>query len=136
MNKKNIVSTFIKEAFNRGNIGVINELVHPDYRYTSPSDELSGRSELTAFVAALRQAFPDMSVSITEQIEDHDKVWTRLTINGTHHGPFLDIPPTGNAIAIDGVVISRFKDGLIQEEWELLDQHKFLSQLGVIKVSS
>ncbi|MEX0320547.1 MAG: ester cyclase [Puniceicoccaceae bacterium] len=133
MNKKSILSTFIHEAFNLGNIGVINELVHPDYRYSSPSETLNGQTELAAFVSALREAFPDLHVEVIDQIQDEEKVCTRLQIKGTHNGPFLDIPPTGNFIDIEGVVISRFKDGLIHEEWELLDQYTFLSQLGVVK---
>ena len=132
MNKKDIISTFIREALNIGNISVIEELVHKDYRYTSPSDKLTSPSELRAFVSALREAFPDLQVEVTDQLEEMDKVCTRITIKGTHNGPFLDIPPTGKTIDVEGVVISRFQDGLIKEEWELLDQYKFLSQLGVI----
>ncbi|MEX0330606.1 MAG: ester cyclase [Puniceicoccaceae bacterium] len=132
MNKKDIINTFINEAFNLGNTAVINELVHQEYYYTSPSDELNGTAELAAFVSALREAFPDLSVKVVDQVEETDKVCTRLTIEGTHLGPFLDIPASGNSINIEGVVFSRFKDGLIHEEWELLDQYNFLSQLGVI----
>lgn len=133
MNKKSILSTFIHEAFNLGHTSVISELIHSDYHYTSPSEELNGPSELAAFVSALRVAFPDLHVGVLDQIEDGEKVCTRITIKGTHYGPFLDIPPTGNLIDIEGVVISRFKDGMIHEEWELLDQYAFLSQLGVVK---
>lgn len=132
MTNKSIINTFINEAFNLGNINVVNELIHPEYRYMSPSEELNGQSELAAFVYSLRIAFPDLQVTVIDQLQDENKVSTRLTINGTHNGPFLDIPATGNSINIQGVVISSFKDGLIHEEWELLDQYTFLSQLGVV----
>jgi steroid delta-isomerase-like uncharacterized protein len=132
MNNKTILTTFIEEAFNLGNTGVINELVHPDYRYTSPTDQLNGPSELAAFVSAFRETFPDLRVDITDQVEDEETVCTRLTVKGTQLGSFLDIPPTGRSIEIEGVVISRFKNGLIHDEWELLDHYKFLTQLGVI----
>ncbi|MEX0325826.1 MAG: ester cyclase [Puniceicoccaceae bacterium] len=132
MNKKDIINTFINEAFNHGNTAVIDELIHQEYSYTSPSDQLNGTAELAAFVTALREAFPDLTVKVVDQVEETDKVCTRLTIEGTHLGPFLDIPASGNSINIEGVVFSRFKDGLIHEEWELLDQYSFLSQLGVI----
>jgi steroid delta-isomerase-like uncharacterized protein len=133
MNNKTIIRTFIDEAFNLGNTGIINELVHQDYRYSSPSDEMNGPTELGHFVSALREAFPDLRVEVVDQLEDGNKVCTRLTIKGSHRGPFLDTPATGNSIDIEGVVMSRFKDGLIHEEWELLDQYQFLSQLGVIQ---
>jgi steroid delta-isomerase-like uncharacterized protein len=133
MNNKTIISTFIEQAFNLGNTNIIGELVHPDYRYTSPSDQLDGPDELAAFVAAFREAFPDLRADITDQLEDEKTVCTRLTVKGTQLGSFLDIPATGRSIEIEGVVISRFKDGLIHEEWELLDHYKFLTQLGVME---
>jgi len=132
MKPKNIIRTFIHETFNLGNTGVINELVHPHYHYASPSDELNGPAELADFVSGLRQAFPDLAVTVIDQVEEKDTVCMRINIKGTQLGPFLDIPPTGNSVNVDGVVISRFKDGLIHEVWELLDQYKFLTQLGVI----
>lgn len=133
MNNKEIINTFINEAFNLGNTSVVKELIHPNYRYTSPSDLLNGPAELAEFVSALRLAFPDLLVQVTDQAQEADKVCTRLVIKGTHLGPFLDIPATGNSINIEGVVFSRFKDGLIHEEWELLDHYTFLSQLGVVR---
>jgi steroid delta-isomerase-like uncharacterized protein len=136
MNHKDTLNTFIKEAFNIGNTGIINELIHPDYRYTSPSESLHGPNELAAFIHALRAAFPDLSVTVTDQIVNGESICSRVMIKGTHRGDFLDVPPTGNAIAIEGVIMSRFKNGLIHEEWELLDQYTFLSQLGVIQTFS
>ena len=133
MNQKSILRTFIEAAFNRGHTGVIDQLVHPDYRYTSPSDQLTGRSALADFITTLRAAFPDLHLTIVDQIEEAEQVCTRLTLQGTHLGPFLDIPPTGHSIHLEGVVISRFRDDLIHEEWELLDQYRFLSQLGVVQ---
>jgi steroid delta-isomerase-like uncharacterized protein len=132
MNKKTLIRTFIQEAFNLGNTNIIRELVHPDYRYTSPSDQLHGPDELAAFVTEFRKAFPNLRVDITDQVEDRESVCTRLTVKGTQLGSFLDIPPTGRSIGIEGVVFSRFKNGLIYEEWELLDQYRFLTQLGVL----
>lgn len=133
MNTKNIIRIFIQETFNLGNIGVINKLVHPHYRYTSPSDEINGPAELADFVSALREAFPDLVVTIVDQVSEEENSCTRINIKGTQAGRFLDIPPTGKSVNVDGVVFTRFKDGLIEEEWELLDQYTFLSQMGVIK---
>lgn len=40
-----------------------------------------------------------------------------------------------NTITLHLALIALLGSGLIHEEWELLDQYKFLSQLGVIRNS-
>ncbi len=54
-----------------------------------------------------------------------------FTITGTHEGEFMGISPTRRKIRVHGIVMSRFEDGKIVEEWEVIDQLAFLQQLGV-----
>ena len=42
----------------------------------------------------------------------------------------MGIPATGKAIEVHGFVFSRFDDGQIVEEWEVIDQLAFLERLG------
>jgi predicted ester cyclase len=44
----------------------------------------------------------------------------------------MGISTTGNSINIHGMVLSRFREGKIIEEWEVLDQLTLLQQLGVV----
>lgn len=66
MKQKDMIAAFIREAFNRGNTDIIQACIHPDYRYVSPSEQLSGRSELTAFVTAFREAFMEIPEVLRE----------------------------------------------------------------------
>ena len=134
MNTQNkaTVRLFINEALNHGNLSVIDEIIHPDYRYQSPTESMHGTSDLKAFVLALRSAFPDLSVAIDEQIAEADRVCTQVTLKGTHSGDFFEIPATGKPIHLQGVILSGFEGGLIREEWELLDQLSLLQQLGIV----
>jgi len=43
----------------------------------------------------------------------------------------MGIAPTGKKVEVNGIVISRFEDGLIAEEWDLWDTDSFLKQLGL-----
>lgn len=130
-NNKQTVRLLIEEVFNKGNLNVIDEVIHNGYRYTSPDESMEGIEDLRAFVIAFRMAFPDLCIRIAEQIAEGDKVCTRIAMTGTHRGDFLGTPPTGKQAHLQGVIISRLEDGLIVAEWELLDQLTLLRQLGV-----
>ncbi len=133
MNTKNkdIVRILIEEAINKGNLFVLKEIIHPQYRYISPSESMSGIDQLESFILALRSAFPNLKVTIDEQLGEDQRVCSRITMTGTHQGDFLGIPATGRSIRLQGVIISELRDGLIAEEWELLDQLSLLQQLGL-----
>jgi len=129
-NRKATVRLFIEEVFNKGNLSVLDEVMHEDYHYQSPTESMYGIGDFRAFVQAFRSAFPDLHVHIDDQIAEDEKLCTRITISGTHLGDFLGIPETGKTIHVQGVVLSRLQNGLILKEWELLDQFTLLQQLG------
>ncbi|MBC2604553.1 ester cyclase [Pelagicoccus albus] len=132
MNNTEIIQIFIEEVFNRGNLNAIQEIAHPNYRYSSPSDKMDGQEELAAFVVAFRSAFPDLKMAVLNQLSEGDAVFTRIQITGTHRGEFLGMPATGKRVDIEGCVLSTLRNGQIIEEWELTDQLTLLQQLGAV----
>ena len=58
-----------------------------------------------------------------------DKLVTRWTIRGTHEGEFMGIAPTHKPFTLTGIVIDRFVDGKIVEEWEEADALGLMRQL-------
>lgn len=130
-NSKETVRLLIEEVFNKGNLNVLNEVVHKNYNYQSPTVSMEGIDDLRAFATAFRSAFPDLHVGIDEQIAENEKVCTRITMTGTHQGDFLGLPATEKSVKLQGVVISQLEEGLILKEWELLDQLTLLQQLGI-----
>ncbi len=133
---KETVSLIIDEVFNKGNLSVLEEIVHPDYRYESPTETMEGIADLRAFAQAFRSAFPDLHIAIDDQVAEEEKVSTRITMTGTHEGDFLGLPATGKKVNLQGVVLSQLEDGLIKKEWELLDQLALLQQLGIVQSES
>ena len=132
---KETIRLLIEEVFNKGNLSVLSEVIHSDYIYESPTERMEGISELTAFIQALRIAFPDLYIRMDDQISEGEKVCSRITMTGTHRGDFLGLPATGKPVFLQGVIISRLEDGLIREEWELLDQLALLQQLGIAETA-
>ena len=131
MKKSEQIQDFIEAVFNQGDLCKIQQIIHPNYIYTSPTERMDGPEALAGFVQAFRMSFPDLRVVILDQDSGENSVFTRIRVTGTHRGEFLGMPPTNKAIDVEGCVISKFEDGLILEEWELLDQLTLLQQLGV-----
>jgi predicted ester cyclase len=61
-----------------------------------------------------------------------DKVVTRSTMQGTHQGEFMGIPPTGKQFTATAIDIVRFAGGKAVEHWGNSDDLGMLQQLGVI----
>ncbi len=131
---EDVMRRFVAEVMNQGNYDVIDEIVDPNYVYRSPDEELHGREALKAFLAGYHAAFPDLRMAIDELLVADDKAVIFFTLTGTHEGPLMGIPPTGKEIQVHGVIRSRFEDGRIVEEWEVLDQLAMLTQLGVVSL--
>ena len=61
-----------------------------------------------------------------------EKLVTRFTFYGTHHGTFMGIPATGRRVAVGGIVIDRVVDGKWKDSRLLMDNLALLQQLGVM----
>jgi steroid delta-isomerase-like uncharacterized protein len=116
-----------------GNIGVIDELVAPDYVGHDPSQpDMHGPDGLKGFITAYLSAFPDGRITIDEQLAEGDLVASRWTGRGTHQGELMGIPPTGKEVTVAGITVSRVKNGKVIEEWSNWDTLGLLQQLGVV----
>ena len=65
-----------------------------------------------------KSAFPDMQFLVNLLIESDDLVVSNWTVTGTHTGTaFYDVPPSGEAVEINGTAVLRIRDGKIVEHW-------------------
>ena len=83
-------------------------------------------------MVALRQAFPDLHVTVDEMLSDGDKVVIRSTMKGTHKGTFMNIPATGKPISVEGIDIVRISYGRAVEHWGVTDNLTMMQQLGLV----
>jgi steroid delta-isomerase-like uncharacterized protein len=129
---KNLVRRCLESAFNKGDMTVIDQCVANDYVYREPTlGEKRGKQGLKEIFSLYKAAFPDCQLSIDEQIAEGDQVVTRWTARGTHRGPLLGLSPTNKQVTVQGIIISRIRDGKIVEEFETYDTLGMLRQLGV-----
>ena len=124
---------FVEEVINNGDYSVLGDLIHPNYVYRSPDQELHGPAAIVGLLTAYRTAFPDLNTEIDDLVIAGDKAVISITLTGTHEGDLMGIVATGKRVEVHGMVLSRFEDGKIVDEWEILDMLAMFQQLGVIK---
>jgi steroid delta-isomerase-like uncharacterized protein len=78
----------------------------------------------------LRAAFPDLQLSIQDQLAEDGRLAIRYVGQGTHQGEFLGIPATGRKVSYTGMLMVRLEDGRIAEFWAQPDLLGVLRQLG------
>jgi steroid delta-isomerase-like uncharacterized protein len=124
------------EVWNEGRLEVIDELVAGDYVSTvvGVPEQIRGPQGFREFVVTYRTAFPDLHISIDEQIAEGDIVVTRWTGTGTHEGELMGIPATGKQVTTAGINIDRIAGGKLVAGWALFDQLGLLQQIGAIPV--
>jgi steroid delta-isomerase-like uncharacterized protein len=133
---KNLVRRWFREVWNEGRTDLIDELRSPQAVSTGLTGAASqGEEHFKSFYFNLREAFPDLHVTVHDLLASEDKVAARLTLDGTHTGlPFGKA--TGRKIQLDCMLFVRIANGKIVESWNSLDQFGLLKQLGFLAEDS
>ena len=121
---KVLARRIVEEMWNTGNIQVVDEVYAPEFG--------GGHAAMKQFVSANLAAFPDLEITIQDQIAENDLVATRYVMRATHQGEFANIPPTGKSFPSTGIEIHRFAGGKLVELWNIPDMLGALQQLGII----
>src|SRR3954470_3076161 len=131
---KEIARRYFEEILNTGNLDLVDELFSEDFQFhiTTIPVPVQSRDGEKGFVSTLRNAFPDIKFVVDHYIAEGDKVLARWHLTGTHNGPFLGIPPTGNAVEDHGNDIFHFRNGQCTEIWVNEDSLGLMKQMGVI----
>jgi len=140
--QKALVRRVFEEAFNQGELAVIDETVALDGVDHQQPDEPSFREHLKDVVRAMREAFPDLHFEIVQMIGEGEWVASYSVMTGTQTGalrpPLLPvggpmmIPPTGRRVRVPHMHMIRFKGGQNTELWHVMDTIAMLGQLGLL----
>lgn len=120
------------EGLNRGDVSAADTVFTPDcvVHITGVTEPLRGIGPWKELISGLLRAFPDLHLTIEDQVVEGDRVAFRWHATGTHTGPLGDAPPTGKSVVIDGLILDRMANGKVRERWEQWDQSRMLQQLG------
>jgi predicted ester cyclase len=130
---------FFEEVWNARRLEVADEIVAPgcitrQLRSTEgPVPSASrGPDALKEHIRSWLAAFPDLTWEIEAVVTQGERVVTWAMARGTHQGHWLGIAPTGRRVAIQCVVLHRFANGQIAEDWVVTEALGIFQQLGIV----
>jgi predicted ester cyclase len=129
---KDTTRRWFRAIFDNGDYSLIPEMTTEDYGLVLPRTGRVSREDLPGMIEGFRGAIPGYHNEIHEQIVEGNVVVTRGTTHATHTGPLGDLPPTGNVIESDWIVITRFEGDKIAEDFEVWDEMGMMMQMGAI----
>ncbi|WP_338729235.1 ester cyclase [Haladaptatus sp. DJG-WS-42] len=131
---KELARRFFEEVLSEKNFDKIDDLFAETYTHHDAESgrELHGRREFRKLLTKFTTAFPDVKMTIHDQLADDDHVVTRLTMTGTQTGPFGELEATGKSVSIEGIVEHRIKNGKIVEGFPQWDMLGLMRQVGAI----
>jgi predicted ester cyclase len=134
---KMIVRRYIEEAVNTGNLEKLVEFISPDYIETlDPSKKVLGVEGARQHIMGVRQTFPDLYLTVENQIAEGDWVVTCIRARATHQGEWIGIKPTGKEVEITGVNVDKIINGRIVEHGGAANMFEALLSIGAIQVVS
>lgn len=132
---KSIAKRFVEEIINTGNTNNIAEFISENYiDHNDRSGSVTGIEGAISHIQGVRSTYPDLQVSIEQQICDADLVVSRIIGRATHKGEWLGIKATHKPIEIHGVNIDRIKDNKIIEHWGMANSLEALIEIGAFPV--
>ena len=129
---KALIRRLIEEAWNKGNLAVIDELLSPDYVLHIAAPGTPDREGYKQAVNMYRTDWSDFRLTVEDMVAEGDKVAMRGTLRGTHKGEHMGIAPTGKELTLTAIAIRRFEGGKIVEEWVETDMLGLMQQMGVV----
>ena len=124
---------FYEEIANKRNLDRLATITDTNVVNHDPAlrEDRHGLEAFKQTFAEYLAASSDVQYSVHDVIAEGDKV-VRWTVEGTHDGPLLGIPPSGKRGAATGITLFRFADGKIAETWSNWDILGLLQQIGAI----
>ncbi len=139
MSAENVAASrrFMEEAFNKGNLGVVDEICAEDFvnhdPLTGDQDKDAGKES----IASYRQAFPDLHAEIEEMIDAGDTVVYRWSANGTFENEIMGLQPTHEkGDPVRGITIDRYEGGELVESWSQWDTLTFMRDIGAVPATA
>jgi predicted ester cyclase len=105
-----------------GNIDAVSDFFSPDYvAHLTGEDITGGHTAIRQIVSLYRRAFSGVKTTVDILAIQGERIAWQRTLQATHRAPFKGFPATNRPIIWRDMITSRFRDGLIAEEWFISD---------------
>ncbi len=132
MTNKEVVVSFFEKVYNEHVAEYILECYSDNY---TEHHEGGARCSADAvrIVKGAYKIFPDISVEVSDIIEEDGLIATRLQFSGTQMGEFAGVPATGKTVKFEAMEFFKIEGGVITESWGAWPTHAILKQLETNK---
>ncbi len=132
-----IISQLIDDvvrAWNAHDVDRALKFYAPDYEEedVAQADRQSGLEGIRRTMAYYLQAFPDLQLTVDDTIVEGCHVAVVWTLNGTHRGTLMNIPPTTRAVSVRGASVLTIENGKIKRALRIWDLAGLLRSIGLL----
>ena len=134
---KLLVRRYIDEVVNTGDVDRVGLFVSPDYVEVHEGKRYAlGIQGAREHIRGVRETYPDLKLTVEQQIAEGEWVVTCIVARGTHRGAWLGMKPTGMVLTFTGVNVDRIVDGKIVEHGGAANMLGPLLEVGAVQVRS
>lgn len=126
---KQVVMRLFEEAFEAGNMAVIDEVFDPDVEYRD-SFGRRGLEGYREFVAGLRSALDGLHCELERLIAEDDRVAARVKVSGTNVGELDTMTPSRRPVSFTMISLLEFADGRVKRYVDARDNISVWVQVG------
>jgi predicted ester cyclase len=109
------------EVWSRGDLDRLDEVIASEVVHHDPYDPhgAEGLAGMKKSITRMRGMYPDLQMTVEDQLAEGDKVATRWTATMTHDG---------KQVTFKGITLDRFENHKIVEAWRCMDMLGFFKQ--------
>lgn len=133
IDNKTIIRQYVDRIENTGDVSNIGEFISQNYTEVYEGERYPiGIQGAIDHVLGVRRVFPDLKITIENQISEGEWVVTTYSVTGTFKEEWFGMKPTGQPITFTGVNVDRIADGKIIEHGGAANMFEPLLKAGVI----
>lgn len=122
MDKTDKIKYITDQLIGKGNLSIVDSAFSADYLAHSGDKTHGGLKFIKQFAKQMRTAIPDIKIVKIEILSQTDTIltWQRV-LSGTHKASLKGIPASDKKVKWYEIVVSRFDQDKIIEEWVASD---------------
>lgn len=113
-----LIRTSNSQLIDQDNLASVDKFFSPSYIAHAGDKIYKGHDFIVRFAKQIRSALPDISLlKVAFFVNAGNTIAWQRTLSGTHKEDMMGIPASGKKIVWNEMVISRFENNKIAEEW-------------------
>lgn len=127
---KEIARYISQKVVNEKDYTAIEEYLADNYVYHGLGGLIAKTPQ--GFMEAIKgfhSAIPDLKSEIIDIVGEGDRIVLRFNFTGTHNGEFLGFPASGAQLKFEGMIMRRFENEKVAEDWDYFDFPTVVAQI-------